>query len=186
MILQNELCSVEITIDETYTVGEADDHPYHIVHNPNGFKRGDFYHTFSVRIDRPSGSLRIALIGDHIYDEDCAILEKDVLTVLLNDRIVQLKVTDGSVTLCGKLDTFGCNFGIYRIEAGYIVYGEVEITMLDLNLQKRWSFSGRDIFVSISGKAPFTICEHGIRLFDFEDNYYELDFSGNLLKQGRE
>ncbi len=186
MILQNGSCNVEIKIDETYTIGSADNKPYDIIHNPGSLKRADASNTFSILINRPSGSLHIALIGDyHIYDADCAVLEDDMLTILQNDSVVRLKVTDGSLVMRRKLDTSGVNFGIYKVDAGYIIYGEIEVTMLDFDFNKKWAFSGRDIFVTMSGKCPFAIGEHSIQLVDFQDNRYEIDFSGSLIDQGR-
>ena len=53
--------------------------------------------------------------------------------------------------------------------------------MLDLDFKKQWSFSGKDIFVSISNREPFTIRENLICLYDFENNYYEIDFNGKQI-----
>ena len=38
-----------------------------------------------------------------------------------------------------------------------------------------------DIFVSITDKTPFEIKSDRICLYDFEDNYYEIDFNGKEL-----
>ena len=46
-----------------------------------------------------------------------------------------------------------------------------ECSMLNNKLETLWLFSGRDIFVSVSGKNPFEIKADRICLFDFEDNY---------------
>ena len=64
---------------------------------------------------------------------------------------------------------------------GYIVYGEIEIIMLDLDFNKVWGFTGRDIFVSQTRKNAFVLGENSIELYDWENNYYELDFNGNLI-----
>ena len=45
-----------------------------------------------------------------------------------------------------------------------------------------WAFSGKDIFASVSGKLPFEIKDELICLYDFEDNYYEIDFEGKHIK----
>lgn len=45
------------------------------------------------------------------------------------------------------------------------------------------SFSGRDIFVSASGKEAFTLTKDTVQLYDFEDRYYELDLEGSLLNE---
>ena len=140
------------------------------------------YKTFSIQIDLFSKTISIALIGNfYSYDIDCAVLEDKILTILQNDAIVQLNIIDGTMTNCKEFDCFGCNYGIYRVQNGYIIYGEIEIIMLDLKFNKKWSFSGKDIFVSMSEKKAFEIYENSIKLHDFEGNFYEIDFSGKLI-----
>ena len=150
MILQNDICNVNISIDTTYTVESTDNKPYDLVLNPRRMRHNDMYRVFAIRIDLPYKTLNIALIGDfYSYVEDCAVLEGEILSVLQNDAVVQLNIKNGTVINYKELDSFGCNYGIYRVQNGYIIYGEIEITMLDLDLNKKWSFSGKDIFVSI-------------------------------------
>ena len=181
-MLQNDVCTVTISIDETYTVDSTDNKSYDLVLNPYHLKHSDIYKVFSIQIDLYKKMISIALIGDyHIYDADCAVLEGTVLTILQNGSVSQLDVNNGSMIRFKEFDSFGCNFGIYRVKSGYIIYGEIEITMLDLDLDKKWSFSGRDIFVSVSGKESFKLCEDSIQLYDFEDNFYEIDFMGKLI-----
>ena len=104
------------------------------------------------------------------------------MTILQNNTITQFNIEYGSLILHKRFDCFGCNYGIYKIRGGYIIYGEVEIIKLDLDFNKKWSFSGSDIFVSYSGKNAFEICDKKIKLFDWEDNYYEIDFDGKLME----
>lgn len=183
MLLQNELCSVEISIDRTYTVGSADNKPYDTVYNPGNFRR-DWNTTFSIEIDGINGKTKIALVGDFFsYDYECAILEGEVLTVLQNHSVSQIDIADGELLRHKEFECFGTNNAIYRVENGYVIYGEVQITMLDLQLNKLWDFSGRDIFVSVTGKNCFELTEDSIRLYDFEDNYYEIDFNGKLINE---
>lgn len=184
MVLHNDICSIIISIDETYAINSTDNKDYDLVINPQNLKCGDMYRVLSIKIDLPKKTIAVALVGDfYINDIDCAILEETVLTVLLDDAIVQLDVNNGFILSFKKLDCFGCNFGIYKVETGYIIYGEIEITMLDFNLDKKWIFSGRDIFASVSGKESFKLCESSIQLYDFEDNFYEIDFTGKLIRE---
>ena len=139
--------------------------------------------TFSICVNLFDSEFCIALIGPFCsYDHNCAILDDETLTVLQDKTITQFRITDGSIIRHIELDCFGCNFSIYKIENGYVLHGEIEITMLDLDFIKKWSFSGKDIFASVSGKQPFEIRDDFICLYDFEDNYYEIDFNGNLLR----
>ena len=126
----------------------------------------------------------IALIGDYYtYPEDCAILEDDILTVLQNDYITLIDLKLVRIIACYELDVFGTTFSIYRMSDGYLIYGEIEIIKLDNEFNVAWKFSGRDIFVSISGKNAFEIAEQSIKLYDFEDNFYEIDFDGKLINE---
>lgn len=183
MILENESCTVKIDIDETYTVDSADNRYYDAVLNTSNYKRGDLTKTLAIHIDSFSEELHIALIGPcYMRDIDCAILENDVLTVLAGHTVTQIRITDGSVIRHVKLDCYGYTFAIYKVEKGFVIYGEMAIIMLYPNLVEKWSFSGEDVFVSVSGKTSFEITESSICLRDFMDNYYEIDFEGNRIK----
>lgn len=183
MILQSQKCRVEITIDKTYTVDSADNRHYDVTLNPDYYQRSDMSKTLSVFIDLFTAQLNIALIGSfYTYDSDCAVLDGDGLTILQNDIITQINVTDGSIVRHIRLDSFGCNFAIYKVEKGYIIYGEMEVTMLDFDFNKKWAFSGKDIFASVSRENSFELLEKSIHLWDFEDNEYEIDFEGRLIK----
>ena len=182
MILKNNICIVNIAIDQAYTVDSTDNKPYDLVINPQNLRHSDNYKVFAVVIDLFDKELNIALIGDfYSYDTDCAVLEDDVLTILQNNTITQLNVNDSRIINFKEFDCFGCNYGIYKVNAGYIIYGEIDITMLDFDFNKKWSFSGKDIFVSMSDKKAFELCDNSIKLYDFDDNFYEIDFPGNLI-----
>lgn len=182
MELQNEFCTVRITIDSTYKVQSSDNRKYDLILNPENYKNNNYYKTFSIHIDLYDSVIDIALVGDfYSYDYDCAILDGKVLTIMQNDTISQIDVNHGKLLLHKKFECFGCNSGLYRVSNGYIVYGEIEIVMLDFNFTKKWGFSGRDIFVSQSEKKSFELCENCIKLYDWNDDYYELDFDGNLI-----
>lgn len=184
MLLQNQICQIKISIDETYTVESSDNIFYNIVLNPHYFKKNDMYKTFSIKIDLFYKEICVALIGSfYSYDTDCALLDNEILTILQNDAIVQINIIDGSLILYKEFDCFGCNYGIYKVKSDYIIYGEIEIIMLDSKFNKKWTFSGRDIFVSMSKKKSFELCEQSIKLYDFEDNFYEVDFGGKLIRE---
>ena len=183
MILKSDNVIVEIVVDKTYTIGSVDNRHYDVVLNPANYSRSDFTKTLAIHIDMFSKQFSIALIGfGLISDEDCAILDNNTLTVLLNQEIVQINIVDGAIIRHVKLDSFGCNFAIYKVDNGYILYGEMAITMLDFDFVEKWTFCGLDIFVSATGKQSFEMKENAICLYDFVDNYYEIDYEGNRIK----
>ena len=184
MLLENEVCTVRISLDETYTVGSADNRHYDIIINPSDLSRSDLPKTFSISIDLRHRIHTIALVGSYLSCEyDCAILEGRDLLVLQDNCLVVIDVFSGTLIKYIQMECFGSNFGIYRIPKGYIIHGEIEIIMLNDAFEEQWTFAGRDIFATQSNKNPFTICDNAIELFDWEDNYYKIDFDGNLVEE---
>lgn len=140
--------------------------------------------TFSVHIELHTRALTVALIGSHLSAVDrCALLDGPFLIVMMNEQLFKISLSDGTLVSYQVLDSFGSNFGIFRTEHGYVVHGEVEVLFLNEELEVTASFSGRDIFVSASGKEPFTLTKDTVQLYDFEDHYYELDLEGSLLNE---
>ena len=182
--LKNALCSVEISIDTTYSVQSSDNKHYNLELNPNNYRHNDYYKTFAIHIDLFNSEIDIALVGDfYCYESDCAVLDGKVLTIMQNNTISQICVDNGALILHKEFECCGCTFGLYRVTNGYIIYGEIEIVMLDLNFDKLWAFSGKDIFVSQTRKDVFVLGEHSIKLYDWEDNFYEIDYTGKLISE---
>ena len=184
MVLSNDLCTVNISIDEQFTVNSADNKHYDIVYNLNNYPKSDFYKTTVINIELWDKKLSIALVGDYFSsDMDCALLDNEILSVLQNRYITHIRVTDGSVV--GQTDlqeSASINYAIYKVPKGYILYGEVDIVGLSNDFKREWEFSGYDIWASVTGKNPFEICKDRIRLYDFCDNYYEIDFDGRIIR----
>lgn len=180
-ILQNNQCKV--TIEEVQS-GCWKEETFTQILNPAEYTRNDFAKAFSIHIDLYDHDIVFAIIGSYMSAvEDCALLEDHVLTVMMNEQFFKINVLDGTVIEYTALDVFGSNFALYKIDRGYVVYGEIEILFLNENLEKTASFSGRDIFVSISGKNPFTLTKDTVQLYDFEDNCYEIDFDGKIIHE---
>jgi hypothetical protein len=141
------------------------------------------YRTLCISVTGTKNA-EIALVGDYYTsDIDCAILEDNILTVLQNDYISQIDLETVQIIAGYELDVLGTTFSIYRMSDGYLIYGEIEIIKLDNEFNVAWKFSGRDIFVSITDKNAFELTDCSIKLYDFEDNFYEIDFNGNLIRE---
>lgn len=183
MIIQNSKFSVKITLDDTYTVNSADNaFHYDKVLYAREILPNDYYKTLSIKIDNGTDIFKIALIGDYFsYDFDCAVLNGNILTVMQNCDLTSINLSDFEIVKSVKLTGIGTNYGIYPCKCGYLIYGETEITLLDFDFNVQWSFMGRDIFVSQNSNKPFDFNNDKIMLFDWENNYYELDYDGNLI-----
>ena len=185
MVLSNDLCTVNISIDEQFTVNSADNKHYNIVYNLNNYPKSDLYKTTVINIELWDKKLSIALVGDYFSsDMDCALLDNEILSVLQNRYITHIRVTDGSVV--GQTDlqeSASINYAIYKVPKGYILYGEIDIVGLSNDFKREWEFSGYDIWASVTGKNPFEICKDRIRLYDLCDNYYEIDLDGKIIQE---
>lgn len=181
-ILENEYCKIEIAIDDSYENDRDFNSKYDIVIKPIEYSKNHFYKAYAIQVSLKDRKYSVALIGDYnCQDENCGVLEDGTLTVLQGWTITQFDLIVAQVTRSVVINSMAPNFEIHRVNAGFLIYGETDITMLDDNLEMIWSFSGRDIFVSATGKKAFEIKDDRICLFDFEDRYYELDFYGNVL-----
>lgn len=181
---ESELCSVEITVDEMYTVDSTDNRPYDRILNPFSYKHSDRYKAFSIEISNILRKTKLVVIGDfYSCVTDGAVLEGKVLTLLLNDCIFQIDVSAGSLLRTKKLECFGCNCGIFKVKEGYIIFGELEIRMLDFDLHKKWVFSGKDSFVSAKREKVFELGEESIKVWDVGNHFYEVDYLGRILKE---
>ena len=72
-------------------------------------------------------------------------------------------------------------FELYRYGDSYIIYGELDIIRVEANFETSWVFSGSEIFVTMDDQAPFEMSNDRIILRDWDNNYYEVDYNGNLL-----
>ena len=179
MILNNEYVKIKIDLDYTYSLNSSDNIiEYDIVHNLLEYvDKDNYYKVLSISIDFINNkSIKIALIGDrNSYPVDCALLEDNILSVLQNKIITQIDINTGNIVKVIKLDNNWINNAIYKYKDNYIIYGEIEITMLNHNFKELWKFNCDDIIENIE------INDEGIKLFCFEGNLYKLDFNGNKI-----
>ena len=185
--LENDDCKVVITIDDTVDDAYASDADfvsrYDIVLDPYVYPRGAGCKAYAIHVIWKDRQYTAALIGDgHCFDRNCAVIEGDVLTILQGWEVTQFNVTAAQIIRTVAIDTPAPNFEIHKVGRGYLIHGEMDITMLNDKLEKVWSFSGRDIFVSPSGKRELAIKSDRICLYDWEDNYYEVDLNGNMIR----
>ena len=138
----------------------------------------------TIQIVSESTSKEIQILCNCMSEiKHCAILEENKLIILLNEQLFQINLQSGDIYAYKQLDILGCNFGIYAAPCGYVIHGEIDIIGLNRELNEIWRFSGWDIFVSISGKEAFVQNNHSIQLYDFWDNFYEIDYNGHIIKE---
>ena len=182
MKIKNELCEINISTENDFSFGDPKNSRYDVILNPDNYNNEDTVKLFVFDVDFWSKKKVIGLVAFVVEPEkNIAVLKGDVLTLLQNEKFLQIDLSSESIINIQHIDVWGSVFELIQFEEDYIVYGEVEIARFDDSLNKLWSFSGKDIFVSNSDKKSFEISGDRIKLYDFEGNYYEIDFDGRVL-----
>lgn len=173
---------IEAALDPSYTIDSADNKHYDLLINPCHLAKNDVYDILAISVEG-TNNMKIAVALPYFnFAYDILLLSDNLLTLLIDNCVVQIDLDTWSVKT-EALNIFGMTFSIYSLGDRYVIHGELEIICLNDQLEVLWSFSGNDAFVSVSGKASFEITENSIRLNDFEDAFYELDFDGNIISE---
>lgn len=178
--LKNDFYQITIDYDEAYKIGSSKNRYYDLEFNPENYTEDNDYTVICVKV-KGKRSYEFSLIADFSSDfENCAILEERKLIILQHFDLYVFDLEKQNIETHKDIDD-DYNFGIYRIPDGYIIHGELTIKKLDFDFNQLWEFSGCDIFANIHGNKEFEIDGKYIKLCDFEDNCYWLDFDGNEI-----
>ena len=102
--------------------------------------------------------------------------------VLQDDQINLINLKHPANIKTCSFEMVGSGLGIYACQDDYLIYGEVEIIMLNHEFQKVWSFFGNEAFVSLTKKDSIRVDDHSIQVYDQNGDFYELDVQGNLIQ----
>lgn len=184
MVLKNDMYSVSITYGLSYSYHSADNFPYDKF--IEAVEPGDFTKTLLLSVNNSNNPVEETKVGlicpYHTFTENMAIVENNKLWLLLDYVLVCLSLDSFEIIRKAEIEkTIGAYFQLHKHKDSFIVYGEMDIVMLDQEMEEKWRFSGRDIFVRHGGGEAFIMKEDRICLYDFEDNYYEIDYNGNII-----
>jgi hypothetical protein len=112
--------------------------------------------------------------------KNSSLLDNDQLLICCCDTIFCFTLPDLELKWKTQADQATC-FQIFRQQDDYIIHGELQVTKLDKDGNKKWEFGGADIFVSIDNEEEFKIENDGILLTDFAKTKYKIDFDGKLI-----
>ena len=134
--------------------------------------------TDTLHINEKQIVLSVSFYTPH---DDFVFLNDDKLIMFLNDTVCEFDIQTGKVRK-KKLDISGTLFSVHRYQDDFILYAEMDIIRMTSNLDVLWDFGAKDIFVRYQGNEPaFVMYDDRIRLCDFSDNYYEIDYNGKLM-----
>lgn len=183
MHLQNQFYTVTAAVEVMPPLEDFD-----LVLNPSNRDTGDFYMARMLRVASTDGRQRSIALVDLVCAgyEPWAVLEEDLLTVILFDVIVRIDLAAGTMVQVEPCDNMGGLFEIHGIQGGYIIWGEGDIFRYDAALNRVWHFSGLEILVSLKMNRHFWISNSLIHCRDSAGWHYVLDFDGTLVEEYRE
>ena len=183
MVLKNEQYIVTI-----HTQYQPDIKGYPVLYRPVDLDLNDFYSAYLINIQsNDGGQYSIALLDLLISKiEPCAVLEENVLTVILFRTILQIDLNTRKVTKCVDCENMGGLEEIHPITNGYIIKGEGEIFRYDKELNQIWWRAGRDIFATPEGENCFWLEGDLIHCRDWEGWHYVLNLNGKTIREIKE
>ena len=159
--------------------------------NPNyvydfkDYKNDDLYNILHIRINISNSSENLFLYCDFCsVFEYCTVLNEEKLYTIEFNTLYEIDIFSKQIRYI-DLDDLSGAMGLYKINDGLIVHGEMEIVKLDFELNEIWHFLGADIFASITDQPAITIYDDRIELLDFENNHYVISHDGKLIKQDK-
>lgn len=181
MVLKNDKFNIEIKKISMPLNKEEFDYIYDF----ENYKNEELYTVLEIKIITIDGKIRIALFCDicGIY-ECCTVLNGEKLIIAKFNTVYEINLVCGEACHKHISDLAGA-IGLYKVEDGYIIHGEMQIVKLDFELNIVWSFYGADIFASVQGRDSFILSKDKIELIDFENNHYVINLTGELIEQFR-
>ena len=176
--------TIEVLDEPTYKFGSADNNfNYSKRHFGDGAKE---YPTskHGIKIYRDDQIIESCIIigsggATGVY-QNSSLIDNDRLLIRCCDTVFSLTLPDLDLQCKTQADQATC-FQIFKHQDDYIVHGELQVTKLDKDGNKKWEFGGADIFVSIDNEEEFRIDSDGILLTDFAKTKYKIDFDGKLI-----
>ena len=176
--------TIEVLDEPTYKFGSADNNFNYSKHY---FGDGaEKYPTskHGIKICRDDQIINSCIItgsgGATGIHQNSSLLDNDQLVICCCDTVFCLTLIELELKWKTRADQATC-FQIFKQQDDYIIHGELQVTKLDKNGNKKWEFGGADIFVSIDNEEEFKIESDGILLTDFAKTKYKINFDGKLL-----
>ena len=176
--------TVQVTNEPTYKFGSSDNNFNYSKHyfGDGGMEYPTSKH--GIKIYQGNQIIDSCIIigsgGATSVHENSSLLDNDQLLLCCCDTIFCLTLPNLALKWKTKADQATC-FQIFQHQDNYIIHGELQVTKLDKDGNKKWEFGSPDIFVSIDNEEEFKLEPDGILLTDFSKTKYKIDFDGKLL-----
>jgi len=184
---KQKYCVISCAKDSSFSPFSSDNKPYDAVFYMEEYTRNDLVCAYEITIQSNCDAFDdnkkcIALIGRMYGDTShCTFITNNILYILVDDYLAIVDLD--SLTLISKVNIISSGTGIalYDFDNGLLVHGEIEIIKTDYAGNKEWSFSGRDIWVTMDGTDALRIVGNNIHLRDFYGDIYILNSHGEEI-----
>lgn len=179
MQLKNNIYNIVIEEDSTYTIDSTDNKFYEITFNPFELKKSDNYTAFSININNGVETSSCILIGHNpAYSSSCAVLDDNMLNVLMRDEIIQIDIKQCIVNNIIHINsTWPVLYELKNYMDGYIVFGELDVIKLSHKFELQWDFSTPDVITEYSIND-----KNEILIGDWNHDCYRLNSLGEEIK----
>ena len=105
------------------------------------------------------------------------IIESNQILICCCDSVFCLDLPTLNLNWKTKVD-IATAFEIFKIENGFIIHGEFEITRIDNEGKIIWQNGGADIFVSQNGNDDFEVKDKFVKATDWDNRIYKWNLNG--------
>ncbi len=139
---------------------------------------------FGIHILEKGIEINNAIIGAEggasALHETSQLIENNRIMICCGDTIFCLDLPSLNLNWRTKADE-ATTLEIFKIENGYIIHGELEITRIDENGKIIWQKGGSDIFMTVDGNDDFEVKDNHIKATDWGRRVYKWNFDGTEI-----
>jgi hypothetical protein len=134
-----------------------------------------------IKILENGAELNSAIIGSEGgatgLHKTSQIVESNRILICCCDSVFCLDLPTLNLNWKTKVD-IATAFEIIKIENGFIIHGELEITRIDNEGKVIWQKGGADIFVSQNGNDDFEVKDNFVKATDWDNRTYKWNLNG--------
>ena len=139
---------------------------------------------FGLKIFENGTQISSAIIGAEGgasgLSKNSQIIETDRIIICCSNGVYCLDLPTLNLNWKIKPDEI-TSFRIFKIDNGYIIHGELQITRINNDGDIVWKQGGADIFVNPDGKDEIEITKDYIKVIDWENRVYKWDLNGKVI-----
>ena len=172
----NNYC-VEINLDSDYFKATNNKQYCKIIN----LTKNERYRAISIKIE---DTKEVCLIVPMFYTaiDKCVVLTEKCIFFMFDRLLFLFDPITMEIVKQTENSSSGTMIAAYSYNEDFILHGEMEIYRVTKELEVKWEFRGRDIFVRYKGEElAFDMKEDRICLYDWQDNYYEINYDGKIL-----